>query len=65
MEMARQLGMETVAEGLVEDRDDWGFMRKSECDLAQGYFIAKLMPADDLPGWIKSNTRMQKEFPAR
>lgn len=65
MEMARQLGMETVAEG-VEDRDDWDFVRKLECDLAQGYFIAKPMPAAGLPGWIKSwNTRMRKEFSAR
>jgi len=49
--MARQLGIKTVAEG-VEDRDDWNFLRACGCDLAQGYFIAKPMPADDLPAWI-------------
>lgn len=58
--LARQLGMETVAEG-VEDRADWDFVRKTECDLAQGYFIAKPMPAADLPGWIQS---WQKDYPA-
>jgi len=49
--LARQLGMEIVAEG-VEDRDDWMFLRGTSCDYAQGYFIAKAMAADDLPAWI-------------
>ncbi len=49
--MARQLGLKTVAEG-VEDRDDWDFLRASGCDMAQGYFIAKPMPAEQLAGWI-------------
>lgn len=51
LRMARQFGMKTVAEG-VEDRDDWNFLRTSGCNTAQGYFIAKPMPAAELPGWI-------------
>ncbi len=49
--MARQLGMKTVAEG-VEDRADWDFLRAAGCDLAQGWFIARPMPAEDLPAWL-------------
>lgn len=49
--MARQLGITTVAEG-VEDRSDWDFVRRQGCDLAQGYFIAKAMPAAGLPAWL-------------
>ncbi len=49
--MARQLGMKTVAEG-VEDREDWDLLRAAGCDLAQGYFIAKPMPAPDLIAWV-------------
>jgi EAL domain-containing protein (putative c-di-GMP-specific phosphodiesterase class I)/CheY-like chemotaxis protein len=49
--MARQLGMKTVAEG-VEDQEDWDFLRTSGCDTAQGYFIARPMPAADLTGWM-------------
>ena len=49
--VAKQLGMEIVAEG-VEDREDWDFLRHTGCDLAQGYFIARPMPAADLPGWM-------------
>jgi len=57
--LARRLGLEVVAEG-VEDQADWDFVRKTECDIAQGYFIAKPMPAADLPAWIKS---WQKIYP--
>jgi EAL domain-containing protein (putative c-di-GMP-specific phosphodiesterase class I) len=51
--LARQLGLEVVAEG-VEDQADWDFVRQAGCDIAQGYFIAKPMPAADLPAWIQS-----------
>ncbi|MCR4304615.1 MAG: EAL domain-containing response regulator [Gallionella sp.] len=60
LSLAKQLGMEAVAEG-VEDRDDWDFVRKSGCDIAQGYFIAKPMPAAGLPAWIRT---WQKDFSA-
>ncbi|NDP47035.1 MAG: EAL domain-containing protein [Sulfuriferula multivorans] len=59
LSLGKQLGMEVVAEG-VEDRDDWDMVRRTKCDLAQGFFIARPMPAADLPGWIESwNERMQ------
>jgi EAL domain-containing protein (putative c-di-GMP-specific phosphodiesterase class I)/CheY-like chemotaxis protein len=49
--LARQLNMRIVAEG-VENRSDWDFIRRSECDVAQGYFIAKPMPAESLHDWV-------------
>ena len=62
--LAKQLGMETVAEGM-EDRADWSFVRKSGCDLAQGYFFAKPKQSDEQPGWIQSwKARMREEVPA-
>lgn len=51
--LAQQLKIETVAEG-IEDRADWDFLRQTGCDTAQGYFIARPMPAADLPGWIEA-----------
>jgi EAL domain-containing protein (putative c-di-GMP-specific phosphodiesterase class I) len=48
--MAKQLGLRTVAEG-VEDRADWDCLRTLGCDLAQGWFIARPMPAADLAAW--------------
>ena len=50
--LAKQLGMQIVTEG-VEDRADWDFVRRSGCDVAQGYFIARPMPAEDLCDWIE------------
>ncbi|MBB1075863.1 EAL domain-containing response regulator [Rhodoferax sp. 4810] len=51
LNIARQLEMKIVAEG-VEDRADWEFLRQQDCDLAQGYFVAKAMPAAELPRWL-------------
>ena len=51
--MARELGMKTVAEG-VEARADWDFLRAMGCDIAQGYFIAKPMRGEAVPGWMAS-----------
>ena len=48
--LAKQLDMTTVAEG-VEDQADWDFIKTTNCDEAQGYFIARPMPAEDLPAW--------------
>ncbi|OYY95777.1 MAG: hypothetical protein B7Y41_00320 [Hydrogenophilales bacterium 28-61-23] len=59
--MARQLGMKTVAEG-VEDRADWNFLRQQGCDLAQGYFIARPMPAGDLSAWLADWRARQPEL---
>ena len=53
LSLAQHLGMKTVAEG-VEDQADWDFVRSTDCDLAQGYFIAKPMPAVEIPNWIKA-----------
>lgn len=49
--MARQFGMKSVGEG-VENKEDWALLRAAGCDMAQGYFIARPMPAAELPGWI-------------
>lgn len=50
--LAKQLEMSIVAEG-VEDRADWDFVRRSGCNVAQGYFIAKPMPAENIRDWIE------------
>ncbi|GGY22292.1 EAL domain-containing response regulator [Paludibacterium paludis] len=49
--LARQLGMKVVGEG-VEDREDWDFLRCAGCDHAQGYFIARPMPAEEFLAWL-------------
>jgi PAS domain S-box-containing protein len=59
IEMAHQLGMQTVAEG-VEDAADWDTVREAGCDVAQGYYIARPMTADLLPAWAAG---FAKRFP--
>jgi EAL domain-containing protein (putative c-di-GMP-specific phosphodiesterase class I)/ActR/RegA family two-component response regulator len=49
--MARQLGLRTVAEG-VEDREDWTCLGELGCDVAQGYFVARPMPAAEIAHWV-------------
>lgn len=49
--LARELGLRTVAEG-VEEREDWDLLRAAGCDMAQGYFIAKPMPVEQVDGWL-------------
>ncbi|MDP2007173.1 MAG: EAL domain-containing protein [Rubrivivax sp.] len=53
VEMAQQLGMRTVAEG-VEDADDWNLVRRAGCTVAQGYLIGRPMRGEELPGWLQA-----------
>ena len=53
VELGKQLGMRVVAEG-VEDRADWDLLRRSGCDLAQGYFITRPLPPQELRAWHAS-----------
>jgi EAL domain-containing protein (putative c-di-GMP-specific phosphodiesterase class I)/DNA-binding NarL/FixJ family response regulator len=51
LRMAQQLKLHVVAEG-IEDQNDWNLLRDLGCDVAQGYFIARPMPAVALMEWI-------------
>ncbi len=46
IELAKQLGMHIVAEG-IETREQVDFLKERECDLIQGYYFAKPMPATE------------------
>jgi EAL domain-containing protein (putative c-di-GMP-specific phosphodiesterase class I)/CheY-like chemotaxis protein len=50
--MGRRLGLKTVAEG-VESEEDWEVVDRVGCDVAQGYFIGRPMPAADLIAWYE------------
>ena len=53
--LAKCLDMRTVAEG-VEQRDQVDFLASQDCDMIQGYFYAKPMPAADY------EVRMKERF---
>ncbi|STX42226.1 regulatory protein (GGDEF, EAL and PAS domains) [Legionella donaldsonii] len=50
LEMAKKLKLTSVAEG-VETVEDWNYLLELGCDLAQGYLIAKPMPAEEFYNW--------------
>ena len=52
VDTARDLNCKSVAEG-VETRDEWDLVNELGCDMAQGYFIARPMAGNDLPGWLE------------
>ncbi|WP_295990917.1 EAL domain-containing response regulator [Rugamonas sp.] len=56
LELGQRLAVDTVAEG-VETADDWHLLRQLGCDMAQGYLLAKPMPAEQLTGWIVHDRR--------
>ncbi|WP_410499292.1 EAL domain-containing protein [Chitinibacter sp. S2-10] len=51
IELVHALGRKTIAEG-VETQESWDMLARLGCDIVQGYFIAKPMPAEELPRWI-------------
>lgn len=52
IDLGHNLGLKTVAEG-VEDVRAWNMLIEKGCDLAQGHYIARAMPGDRIPSWIK------------
>ena len=52
IDLAQKLGMKIVVEG-VETRADWDLVKSLGCELAQGYFIARPMPGDELEAWLE------------
>ena len=53
VQLANAMGRETTAEG-VETSDVWDKLSEMGCSDAQGYLIAKPMPATDLAAWLRA-----------
>jgi EAL domain-containing protein (putative c-di-GMP-specific phosphodiesterase class I) len=56
LDLGQSLGVATVAEG-VETLEDWQLLRELGCDMAQGYLLARPMPAGELVGWMRRDRR--------
>ena len=53
IQMSASLGLKTIAEG-VEDAGTAALLRNLGCTQAQGYYWARPMPANEVPGFIES-----------
>lgn len=56
--MARQLGLQIVAEG-VETLEQVEFIRALQCDMAQGYHFSKPLPADEMSQLLEQLPALQ------
>src|SRR5450830_281941 len=51
--LARAFGREVIAEGL-ESAEHGRLLMSLGCEVAQGYFIARPMSADEVPAWVEA-----------
>jgi EAL domain-containing protein (putative c-di-GMP-specific phosphodiesterase class I) len=63
--LGHDLGLKAVAEG-VENLTAFHILRELGCDIAQGYYIARPMPASELHAWLASyvDSSMIFKFPS-
>jgi EAL domain-containing protein (putative c-di-GMP-specific phosphodiesterase class I) len=52
--LAHELGLTVVAEGTA-DRPTWDALRILGCDVAQGYYVAKPFPAEQMAEWLRAS----------
>jgi diguanylate cyclase (GGDEF)-like protein len=69
VDLGRNLGLRVVAEG-VETAPVWDQLRSLGCDVAQGYFLSRPMPAGEATRWLAArsheppaNTELQPVAP--
>jgi diguanylate cyclase (GGDEF)-like protein/PAS domain S-box-containing protein len=63
VDLGRNLGLDVVAEG-VETLEHWNRLRDLGCKTAQGYFLSRPVPADELAAWLKSRPATQRRADA-
>lgn len=54
IKLAHDLGLSVVAEG-VENETIWNALKELKCDSAQGYYMARPMPPDEIDTWLKTS----------
>lgn len=58
--MAHDMGLSVVAEG-IEDQNTLNWLEAHGCDLAQGYFISRPVPADELTHLLETKYNANSE----
>jgi EAL domain-containing protein (putative c-di-GMP-specific phosphodiesterase class I) len=64
IDLGHNLRIKVVAEG-VEDETTWKILALLGCDYAQGWYISRALPADELETFLReSRWRMAESIPA-
>jgi EAL domain-containing protein (putative c-di-GMP-specific phosphodiesterase class I) len=58
LDLARNLNLEVVAEG-VETSEVWERLSDLGCSIAQGYFLLRPVPAEELTHWLATRSAEQ------
>jgi diguanylate cyclase (GGDEF)-like protein/PAS domain S-box-containing protein len=53
VDLGRNLGLDVVAEG-VETIDLWNRLRDLGCNIAQGYYLSRPLPSEQLEDWLST-----------
>ncbi|WP_394252081.1 EAL domain-containing protein [Vibrio profundi] len=61
LDLAHNLNLSVVAEG-VEDLETLKLLERMGCDVAQGYYLSRPMPASECLKWLKDNVSDNQEL---
>jgi EAL domain-containing protein (putative c-di-GMP-specific phosphodiesterase class I) len=53
IEIGHELGMQVIGEG-VETQEQLDILREKGCDIAQGFFFSRPLPAQEMVSWLKT-----------
>lgn len=56
VDLGHHLGLEVVAEG-VENEETWDMLAAMGCDMGQGYYLSRPVPASDVTVWFENRYR--------
>ncbi|MDT8397947.1 MAG: EAL domain-containing protein [Pseudomonadales bacterium] len=59
VDLSHSLGLQTIAEG-IETEESLSYLKTIGCDLAQGYFIARPMLAEQVNAWLLHQEPVQE-----
>ena len=56
IDLGRNLDLRVVAEG-VESEQIWAQLSELGCDVVQGFFLSRPVPADELEAWLRERAK--------
>ena len=54
IELGHNMGLVVIAEG-VETAESWAILKRLGCDMAQGYYMSKPLPAEAFKAWLQAS----------